>query len=215
MNKVAVLVSGGLDSGVLVAGLARRAQVYPVYVRQGLFWENAELYWLRRYLKKISGSTIQPLQIFELPVSDIYGKHWSVKGGACTPGPRSSDNAVFLPGRNLILTVKAAVFCVFNGIHELCLGSLENNPFPDATASFFERAGRLFTEAFHFPLVVSAPFRKWDKAEVVLHGRSLPLHLTFSCLKPVRMRHCGKCNKCAERRKAFKAAKLPDPTLYN
>ena len=42
-RTVCVLVSGGLDSDVLAAELARRGPVVPVYVRQGLAWEAVEL----------------------------------------------------------------------------------------------------------------------------------------------------------------------------
>ena len=45
--KVAALVSGGLDSCVMLRDLAARgATVLPVYVRTGLLWEDAETYWL-------------------------------------------------------------------------------------------------------------------------------------------------------------------------
>src|SRR5947209_1697567 len=41
---LAVLVSGGLDSAVLLAESAReRPSVFPLYVRFGLLWEEAEL----------------------------------------------------------------------------------------------------------------------------------------------------------------------------
>jgi 7-cyano-7-deazaguanine synthase len=46
-------------------------------------------------------------------------------------------------------------------------------------------------------------------------GRFLPLELTFSCMRPLDGRHCGDCNKCAERRKAFRDAGLPDRTPYH
>jgi 7-cyano-7-deazaguanine synthase len=45
-------------------------------------------------------------------------------------------------------------------------------------------------------------------------GDGLPLELTFSCLRPVGGLHCGRCNKCAERRRGFAEAGLPDPTQY-
>jgi len=45
-------------------------------------------------------------------------------------------------------------------------------------------------------------------------GRNLPLKLTFSCISPVSGQHCGRCNKCAERRRAFADAGVPDPTDY-
>jgi 7-cyano-7-deazaguanine synthase len=58
------------------------------------------------------------------------------------------------------------------------------------------------------------PYRGLSKAEVVRRGRGLPLEWTFSCLKPADGRHCGACNKCAERRRGFAEAGLPDPTDY-
>jgi 7-cyano-7-deazaguanine synthase len=42
----------------------------------------------------------------------------------------------------------------------------------------------------------------------------LPLVFTLSCIQPLVGRHCGACNKCAERRRAFEQAQLPDPTEY-
>jgi len=62
-NKVAVLVSGGLDSCVLAAHLAARARrVYPVYVRQGLIWESVEQHWVKRFLAAVSEPNIEPLR---------------------------------------------------------------------------------------------------------------------------------------------------------
>jgi 7-cyano-7-deazaguanine synthase len=45
-------------------------------------------------------------------------------------------------------------------------------------------------------------------------GRDMPLELTFSCIDPVDGLHCGRCNKCAERQKAFRSIDLEDPTRY-
>ncbi len=45
-------------------------------------------------------------------------------------------------------------------------------------------------------------------------GRAAPLGLTFSCLAPQRGLHCGACNKCSERRRAFVEVGLHDPTEY-
>jgi 7-cyano-7-deazaguanine synthase len=45
-------------------------------------------------------------------------------------------------------------------------------------------------------------------------GRGLPLEQTFSCIRPERDLHCGRCNKCAERRHAFAEADMADPTRY-
>ena len=45
-------------------------------------------------------------------------------------------------------------------------------------------------------------------------GAGLPLEHTFSCLAPIDGRHCGRCNKCAERQAGFRAAGMRDPTQY-
>jgi 7-cyano-7-deazaguanine synthase len=45
-------------------------------------------------------------------------------------------------------------------------------------------------------------------------GRDLPLELTFSCIAPAGELHCGRCNKCAERRAAFREADREDRTSY-
>jgi 7-cyano-7-deazaguanine synthase len=63
-------------------------------------------------------------------------------------------------------------------------------------------------------LKIIRPFEGLSKGEVLRLGAGLPLHETFSCLKPVEGRHCGRCNKCAERRRAFLAVGLPDRTHY-
>jgi 7-cyano-7-deazaguanine synthase len=58
------------------------------------------------------------------------------------------------------------------------------------------------------------PLEKLSKSGGMEMGRHLPLHLTFSCLSPVRGLHCGYCNKCAERRRAFDCAGIKDATEY-
>jgi len=210
-SAVCVLVSGGLDSCVMLAELACRYRtVYPVFIRQGLRWETIELHHLRRFLRAIlpsSDSSVLPLTVLSLPARDLYGLHWSTTGRA-VPGARTRDAAVCLPGRNLMLLVKAAVFCALHRIPVIAVGSLGHNPFPDATPGFFRSFARLVG------LQVLAPFRQLTKTQVIRRGRQLPLHLTFSCLAPQRGLHCGRCNKCAERQRAFHAAGVEDRTRY-
>ena len=75
-NKVAVLVSGGLDSCVLAAYLAAQARtVYPVYVKQGLLWEEVEQHWMKQFLAAVAQPGIEPLREIALPVTDLYNSH--------------------------------------------------------------------------------------------------------------------------------------------
>src|SRR5919109_305756 len=99
----AVLVSGGLDSAVLlVERTASHSAVYPLFVESGFPWEGAELQHLKRFLDAIHSPPVQPLQVLSLPVTDLYGDHWSLTGRN-VPDADSPDSAVFLPGRNVLL----------------------------------------------------------------------------------------------------------------
>ena len=217
-----VLVSGGVDSAVALAEAARsREPVVPVYVRSGMVWEPAEMYWLERFLQTLSAepparATLAPLVVLDLPVADLYGSHWSLTGESA-PGAASPDAAVYLPGRNLLLLAKTGVLAVERGCRAIVMGPLAANPFPDGTRAFFDAMGRAIGLAMgrEDPLPVLTPFAGADKAEVVRRGTDLRLDLTFSCLAPVDDRfHCGVCNKCAERQRGFAAAGVPDPTVY-
>jgi 7-cyano-7-deazaguanine synthase len=186
----------------MLAELAKRYRhVFPVYIRQGLVWETVELRHLRRYLRAINA---RPLTILELPARDLYGPHWSVTGQRA-PGATSPDEAVYLPGRNLMLLSKAAVYCALHKIPVIAVGSLSGNPFPDATPEFFRNFAATAGQALGFRFRIVAPFRQLTKLQVVRRGRGLPLHLSFCCIAPRRGRACGHCNKCAERDEAFQA----------
>ena len=212
-----MLASGGLDSAVLLATLARRREVHPVYVRCGLRWERSEQVVLARFLRALRGQPgvrLASLARLTLPVRALYGgDHWSVSGRR-VPGRRAALASNFLPGRNLLLGSLAAVYCARRRISTVALALLADNPFPDATPAFLAGLAQLAGRALGVRLTVEAPFRRLTKAEVIRRGRRMPLELTLSCARPRGTRHCGACTKCAERQHAFAAAGVPDPTVY-
>src|SRR3954469_19715059 len=107
-GDVAVLLSGGIDSAVLCVDLvARGRRVFPLYVRFGLRWEQVELASVKRFLHAVERPGLMPLQVLDEPVADIYGSHWSTNGSR-VPDALSDDEAVYLPGRNVLLIAKAA-----------------------------------------------------------------------------------------------------------
>ena len=218
MNRsVCALVSGGLDSCVMLAALARRyRKVYPVFIREGLVWERAELIHLRQFLRAARIPRVQSLTVLDLPVRDLYGGHWSTTGRK-VPQAATPDQAMYLPGRNLLLLSKAAVFCALHKIDTIAIGSLAHNLFPDATPRFFRDFSKVASAALDFLIRIIAPFRALTKEQVIRRGHrlGLPLHLSFSCISPHRGLHCGRCNKCAERQRAFTGAGVRDKTGYD
>lgn len=213
LPPLAILVSGGLDSAILLGEQLRNRVVYPLYVRFGLTWEAVELAHLRRFLDALACSRLRPLVVLDMPIADVYGNHWSTTGQQ-VPGADTADEAVFLPGRNALLLVKALVWCHLHGAGQLAMAPLEGNPFPDATADFFQAYSQSVNLGMGGTVEVVLPYRTLSKVEVLNRGADLPLQHTFSCIQPVDGQHCGRCNKCAERQKGFARAGLADPTLY-
>jgi len=162
---------------------------------------------------KTPRAEIAPLVVFDQPVADLYGRHWS-RTGIGVPDALSADEAVFLPGRNALLLVKPALWCAQRGISRIALAILKGNPFADATDDFFAAFARSLSLAAGRPLRFLRPCAHLDKTALIRLGRTLPLELSFSCIAPVGNRHCGRCNKCAERQAAFRAAGFEDPTTY-
>lgn len=215
-QATAVLLSGGLDSAVLVAHQAREGVVQPIYVASGFAWEPAERRALGRLLAApLFQRGVRALAALAVDMRDVYpSTHWAVRGDP--PAYDTPDEDVYLEGRNIVLLSKAAVFCARHGIGRVAIGPLAGNPFPDATPEFFAAIGRALSLGLDRELAVVAPFAGLHKADVVRLGAALgvPFELTLSCMNPSGEAHCGRCSKCRERRDAFAAAGVIDPTHY-
>ncbi len=213
MDRIAVLASGGLDSCVLVADLARTAEVIPVHVSMGLVWEPDELAALERFLAAVAQPNIRSLVQLAQPVESLYGPHWSITGRD-VPASGTPDLEVYLPGRNILLFSVVGIWCSLNGVSTMAIGSLSCNPFPDGTPEFFRTFPEAVGQGLNHPLRVLAPYRGLEKAELIRRFAGLPLELTLTCMTPVSGGHCGRCSKCGERQLAFREAGIVDPVIY-
>jgi len=200
MKKVALLFSSGVESGCLTAlYLSGGFLVYPLYVRSGLPWEKSErkhalklwVYFRRKF------GRILPLRT--LPARGLLPE----------------GNTIEIPLRNLLLISSAAVEACRKGIYRLGVGSLGVYPFPDTERSYFDRLEELVERALRIRFSIETPFLGMDKAQVIKEfRRSVPFGKTFSCIRPLRGLHCGRCAKCLERKEGFLKAGIPDPTRY-
>src|SRR3954451_11783833 len=218
-----VLLSGGLDSAVLVVDEATRDEVQPIYVNVGLAWEAGERAIVERFVAALPrGARVRPLVSLTVDMRDVYeASHWAVTGRP--PEYHTPDEDVYLPGRNVILLGKAGVYCATAGIGRLVLGTLGHNPFPDATPAFRDAMARALSLGLAHTLQIDAPYASMSKAEVIRRGAALgvPFELTLSSMNPQRRSpltgqsagsrtpnpetplHCGRCSKCRERHDAF------------
>jgi 7-cyano-7-deazaguanine synthase len=217
----AVLLSGGLDSAVLLAEEAAHDDVQPIYISVGLAWEAAERVAVDQFLARgFASPRVRPLASLSVDMSDVYpAAHWARRG--TPPGYHTPDEDVYLPGRNIVLLGKAGVFCALAGLHRLVIGTLDHNPFPDATRAFRDAMASAMTLGLAHTLEIAAPYAHVGKAEVIARGQraGVRLELTLSCMNPLANgadfpRHCGVCSKCRERHDAFLEAGVADPTDY-
>jgi len=215
-----VLLSGGLDSAVLLAEEAAARPVQPIYVSAGLAWEQAERAAVDAFLHALALPDVGALATLTVDMRDVYPtSHWALQGSP--PAYHTPDEDVYLPGRNIVLFGKAAILCAARGINRMVIGTLDHNPFPDATPVFREALARALSLGLAHPLTIEAPYARLSKAEVVRRGRraGVPMALTLSCMNPILAkdtfpRHCGVCSKCRERHDAFVEAGVDDPTDY-
>lgn len=210
-----VLLSGGLDSALLLALTARQGDVTPVHVRCGYAWEDTEAAYIARLLASEALSAVGPLRTLHVDMRDVMpAGHWALTGRA--PAYATADEEVYLDGRNVTLIAKAAVLASRLKAGVIALGLLKGNPFPDATPEFLGTMARAVSLGLAHDVRIETPLAGWSKTQVVKEAAriGLPFDLTISCMSPDRDLHCGRCSKCRERHDAFVAAGLADPTAY-
>jgi 7-cyano-7-deazaguanine synthase len=105
----------------------------------------------------------------------------------------TSDPAMLVPGRNLILLSLAATL----GHPVLGCNADDRDGYPDCRPEFFEAVRPLID--------VVTPLLHYSKPEIGGLARSLgvPVELTWSCYYPTDDGECGACDACAGRDRAL------------
>jgi 7-cyano-7-deazaguanine synthase len=212
-GKCVVVLSGGPDSAVV------------------LFWAKSEGYDVSaisfRYgqiAEKETGVACKIAERLGVPVKVVDLRSLkSVFCGVTSLVDRDIDMTssfsapIIVPFRNAIFLSVAVAEAVGVGAEKVFYGAHASDaPFyPDCRREFyesFEKTARLGTDT---PIGIEAPFSGISKAELLKVGERLgvPLELTWSCYFDGDV-HCGRCESCVNRKKAFAEAKIADPTKY-
>src|SRR5260370_7699590 len=103
----------------MLGQIARKGRhVFPVYIRAGLAWEADEMRTLRRFVRALKMSNVEPVTLLRLPMGDLTGDHWSMTGRD-VPGYDAALSSNYILGRNLSLLPNPSIFSALNRIFSL------------------------------------------------------------------------------------------------
>jgi len=217
-TKVVVLLSGGIDSTVLMYSLIANYEVYPLSVSYGQR-HGKELVaagkvcaargdWLLGRWKRLNLNVLRDLLPSTLTdVGEIPKGHYEDE----------SMKQTVVPNRNMILLALAAGYAEGLGASYVAYAahSGDHAIYPDCRPEFVESVSETMKLGTGGKVKLIEPFTYKSKADIVALGRKLnvPLNLTWSCYVGGDV-HCGRCGTCIERKEAFKLAGVIDPTKY-
>jgi len=231
MKKAVVLVSGGMDSAVVIA-IAREQgfAVHALSVRYGQR-HTSELDAADRVsrtlgavahktvnvdLRSIGGSALTDEDIAVPTDADGHGV-----GAAATAGVIP---VTYVPARNTIMLSVALGWAEVLGANDIFCGvnAVDYSGYPDCRPEFiaaFQSLANLATKAGveGAGLRVHAPLQFLSKADIVREGLRLGVDFseTVSCYQAdAEGRACGHCDACRLRAEGFAAAGVADPTRY-
>jgi 7-cyano-7-deazaguanine synthase len=212
-NKCVIVLSGGPDS-TTVAYWAKQ-QGYDAYAISFKYGQIAtkEV----ECAERIAIALHMPLKVVDLSaLKELFGDVTSLCNKDIPMTSNFSD-PIIVPFRNAIFLSAAVSYAVSIGADKIFYGAQgSDEPFyPDCRREFykaFEKAAQLGTGKL---ITIEAPFNGLRKSELIKKATELgvPLNLTWSCYGS-GTKHCGKCESCVNRKKAFKEANISDPTQY-
>jgi 7-cyano-7-deazaguanine synthase len=215
--RVIVAYSGGLDSTVLLYHLRDAGhELRALSVDYG-----------QRHRRELQAAADMAAALgLEHRIVDLTGLGALVPGLALTSTTaevpreeyaRENMEVTTVPNRNMVLLALAIAWAAHRRDDAVAFAAHAGTAltYPDCRPEFaaaMDQAARL---ADWRPIAVLAPFVAWRKADIVRRGQVLgvPLERTWSCYIG-GARHCGACATCRDRRAAFAAAGVTDPTEY-
>jgi 7-cyano-7-deazaguanine synthase len=212
-EKCVVVLSGGTDSATVVYWAKKQG-----YDLSALTFKYGQIATKETdCAQKIAAKLGAPIKVIDLStLKEVFGEVTAL----CNPDIPMTSNfsqPIIVPFRNAIFLSVAVSYAASIGANKIFYGAQgSDEPFyPDCRREFykaFETAACLGTGT---EIAIEAPFSGKPKSETIRMGAELgvPFELTWSCyLNGVE--HCGKCESCVNRKRAFSEAGVSDPTEY-
>lgn len=225
MKKKAIAVlSGGLDSTVASTKFKEDYQIHALTFNYGQKSAEMEI----KSAKAVCNELGAEHTVIELPWLAELGSS-ALTSDEVIPEPTDSElddmdsalktaKSVWVPGRNVVFTAIANSFAEAENANIIIVGwDLEEAvTFPDNSKEFLEAFNTVLDVGSFDEIKIEAPLIDMDKNEIVEYGNSLgaPMELSYSCYKGFNY-HCGVCESCMRRKRAFINAGVEDKTFYS
>jgi 7-cyano-7-deazaguanine synthase len=215
--RTIVIHSGGLDSTTLLYHL--RAEGHELKALSVDYGQR------HREQEHAAAETVCRFLGIERRVVDLrslvglFGKNALTADAAVPEGAYAADTIgiTTVPNRNMVMLSIGIAWAASLGFDAVAFGAHggEHTNYPDCQPPFAEAMDRAAQVCDFKPIRVLAPFVSWRKADIVRRGAELGVAFeqTWSCYRGGDV-HCGMCGTCVDRRTAFIAAGVPDPTVY-
>jgi 7-cyano-7-deazaguanine synthase len=221
--KAISILSGGLDSTVATSYFKEKYKIHALTFNYGQKSSDMEIKSARAICEKLGLKHT----VIELPwLAALGGSALTSQNEVPKLEINQLDNKdfcdvtarkVWVPGRNMVFTAVATSFAEAKGAERIIMGwDLEEAAtFPDNSKEFLNAFNFVLEIGSPEDIQIEAPVIDMFKKDIVKLGEEIdaPLNLTYSCYTGGEI-HCGKCESCMRRIRAFREAKIYDNTLY-
>ena len=218
-NKALVLLSGGLDSSVVLSVCQDKG--YDIYA---ISFDYGQRHKVELEYAKFQATFFNCIshEVFKM---EFYG------GSALTDDikvPKNRDShsmskdipVTYVPSRNIVFLSFASGYAECHDIDNIFLGvnAIDYSGYPDCRKNFIDNFEKLINKSTKKGLEgskfkINAPLINLSKKDIIKlgHKNGVDFSMTSSCYSPKLKKNCGVCDSCLLRKQGFEEAGLRDP----
>ena len=221
-NKAIVLLSGGLDSTVLLHYIAKKTNKYvvPLIIDYNQRHSRETAYAMQHSLnlnlnwRKIDAKFLGNITSYTSVLTDATAIVPHIKDVVGLAQPPT-----YVPMRNLIFLSIAAALAESICADTIYYGAAEIDTHSghwDCSEEFLDRINSILNLNREHKIKIEAPFITFSKEKIIKTGHELNVDftLTHTCYNGAETA-CGTCSSCSSRIQGFLAAGIKDPIKYN
>ena len=218
-NKALVLLSGGLDSSVVLSVCQDKG--YDIYA---ISFDYGQRHRVELEYAKFQATFFNCIshEVFKM---EFYG------GSALTDDikvPKNRDShsmskdipVTYVPSRNIVFLSFASGYAECHDIDNIFIGvnAIDYSGYPDCRKNFIDNFEKLINKSTKKGLEgskfkINTPLINLSKKDIIKlgHKNGVDFSMTSSCYSPKLKKNCGVCDSCLLRKQGFEEAGLRDP----